>query len=57
MTTIEPHPTDDAIVFVGTWQGEVYRIERTGASWTPGKRHCHPSSARRLRACTWAISR
>lgn len=35
VTAIAVHPTDSAIVYVGTAQGGVYRSLDAGASWTP----------------------
>jgi photosystem II stability/assembly factor-like uncharacterized protein len=34
VTTMAVHPADSNIVYVGTSQGRVYRIQRTGADWT-----------------------
>lgn len=34
ITTIAVHPADSNIVYVGTSQGKVYRVQRTGADWT-----------------------
>ncbi len=33
-TAIAGHPSDPLTVFVGTSQGRVYRVQRTGADWT-----------------------
>jgi photosystem II stability/assembly factor-like uncharacterized protein len=33
-TAIAGHPTDATTVFVGTNQGHVYRVQRTGVDWT-----------------------
>ncbi len=34
ITTIAVHPANSNLVYVGTSQGRVYRIQRTGADWT-----------------------
>lgn len=34
ITTIAVHPANSNILYVGTSQGNVYRVQRTGATWT-----------------------
>lgn len=33
ITAVAVHPADSNIIFVGTSEGHVYRVQRTGASW------------------------
>ncbi|MFD7324199.1 glycosyl hydrolase [Streptomyces sp. NPDC059875] len=35
ITAVAVHPTDSTIVYIGTDSGHVYRLERTGPTWSP----------------------